>query len=387
MSTDMKSESERLKEARFRRRNEKKRRKRAEETEEERAARLEKRRQYEAARRVHPIDSSLSCSPPRARAADRRRNETRRMQRAAETEIERARRIEQRRLADAARRAARLAADKTQLVDVKARRVKGHVMRLPESSGATCKFRTDFTGNPSEFVSDVCKILRHMRDSRFCDPKNKCYVLLLDWVLAEVQRVNKSYQAEYQDPMKLFEDLMILVKSTANKVSLPASRYDMLTVNINEHLDPNSYFGHWFETALRDASFPSDDEKELRLRCRRFIVELCKHRGTMQADATAFRKHSVLAKDFSPFCRAGTEANTRANYGIGIAVPLCGSPVRSRNAVEELPARKMVQQCTNRTDSFWQEVSSYKDAHGENPFTELAMTVLSLPFSNAVNSA
>ncbi|KAH6934372.1 hypothetical protein HPB50_023741 [Hyalomma asiaticum] len=31
------------------------------------------------------------------------------------------------------------------------------------------------------------------------------------------------------------------------------------------------------------------------------------------------------------------------------------------------------------------EVSSYKDAHGENPFTELAtlaMTVLSLPFSN-----
>ncbi|XP_075728082.1 uncharacterized protein LOC119164514 isoform X3 [Rhipicephalus microplus] len=151
MSTDMKSESERLKEARLRRRNEKKRRKRAEETEEERAARLEKRRQYEAARRVHPIDSSLSCSPPRARAADRRRNETRRMQRAAETEIERARRIEQRRLTDAARRAARLAADKTQLVDVKARRVKGHVMRLPESSGATCKFRTDFTGNPSEF--------------------------------------------------------------------------------------------------------------------------------------------------------------------------------------------------------------------------------------------
>ncbi|KAH7932385.1 hypothetical protein HPB51_029313 [Rhipicephalus microplus] len=61
------------------------------------------------------------------------------------------------------------------------------------------------------FPTDVAR-----EECRTC--QNKCYVLLLDWVLAEVQRVNKSYQAEYQDPMKLFEDLMILVKSTANKL-------------------------------------------------------------------------------------------------------------------------------------------------------------------------
>ncbi|XP_049523580.1 uncharacterized protein LOC119454029 isoform X2 [Dermacentor silvarum] len=112
----MESESERLKEARLRRRNETKKRQRAEETEEERAARLEKRRKYEAARRVHSDeDGSSSSSASRARAADQRRNETKRRQRAAGTEEERARRIEQRRQSDAARRAARLATNTTQL--------------------------------------------------------------------------------------------------------------------------------------------------------------------------------------------------------------------------------------------------------------------------------
>lgn len=43
--------------------------------------------------------------------------------------------------------------------------------------------------------------------------------------------------------------------------------------------------------------------------------------------------------------------------------------------------------CTDTTNGFWAEVGSYRDAHGVNPFAELAtlaMTVLSLPFSNAV---
>lgn len=41
---------------------------------------------------------------------------------------------------------------------------------------------------------------------------------------------------------------------------------------------------------------------------------------------------------------------------------------------------------TDSTEDFWAEVSSYRDAQDENPFAELsslAMTVLSLPFSNA----
>ncbi|CAN8024602.1 unnamed protein product [Ixodes persulcatus] len=108
----------------------------------------------------------------------------------------------------------------------------------------------------------------------YSDPINKCYVLLLDWILAEAQWVNEAYQATNQDPTKPLEDLFALLKSMASKVSLPTSLYDMLSVNIDEHLDQNPYFGHRFETAVRDAGLSRDADKELRLRSRRFIVEL-----------------------------------------------------------------------------------------------------------------
>ncbi|KAH6941818.1 hypothetical protein HPB50_023624 [Hyalomma asiaticum] len=60
-------------------------------------------------------------------------------------EEERARRIEQRRQYDAARRAARPAIDLTQLDDVKARPVTDNVIRMAESSSVTSMFQTDFT--------------------------------------------------------------------------------------------------------------------------------------------------------------------------------------------------------------------------------------------------
>ncbi|KAH6921387.1 hypothetical protein HPB50_027625 [Hyalomma asiaticum] len=193
----------------------------------------------------------------------------------------------------------------------------------------------------------------------YSDPKNKCYVLLLDWVLAEVQRVNKSYQAENQDPMKLFEDLMMLVKSTAAKVSLPTSRYDVLTVNINEHLDPNPYFGHRFETALRDACLPRDDEKELRLRCRRFIVELFNQlRQRLPENIQCLQKTSLLSVEH--------------------ALKLIQEPIT------ELASQFLPVEAVSACETQWKNLRH--DAHGENPFTELAtlaMTVLSLPFSNA----
>ncbi|KAG0432325.1 hypothetical protein HPB47_020905 [Ixodes persulcatus] len=87
------------------------------------------------------------------------------------------------------------------------------------------------------------------------------------------RRVNKAYQADKQDPTKLFEDLLALVKSMAVKVSLPKSRYDVFSVNIEEHLDPAPYFGHRFETTVRDGGLFEQAERELRLLSRRFIVE------------------------------------------------------------------------------------------------------------------
>ncbi|KAH9381169.1 hypothetical protein HPB48_020826 [Haemaphysalis longicornis] len=130
----------------------------------------------------------------------------------------------------------------------------------------------------------------------YSDPKNKCYKLLLDWALVEVPRVNKFYQAEKQDAMKLLKDLMISVILTAAKVCLPTSRYDVFTVNIREHLDPNPCSGHRFKTALQNTCLLRDDEKELLLCCRCFIVKLFNlPRQRLQQNIQCLQKASLIA--------------------------------------------------------------------------------------------
>ncbi|KAH8026460.1 hypothetical protein HPB51_020570 [Rhipicephalus microplus] len=228
----------------------------------------------------------------------------------------------------------------------------------------------EFSGY-STFEEDPCRAPS--------DPENKCYLLLLDCVLAEVQRVNKCYQAEKQDPMKLFEDLMLLVKSTAAKVSLPTSRYDVLTVNINEYLDPNPYFGHRFETALRDACLPRDDENELRLRARRFIVELFNQlRQRLPENIQCLQKASLLSIEHALKATQEPITELAAQFLSVEAMSACETQWRNLRHVKWCR--------TDTTNGFWAEVGSYRDAHGDNPFAELdtlAMTVLSLPFSNA----
>ncbi|KAH7964029.1 hypothetical protein HPB51_027729 [Rhipicephalus microplus] len=179
--------------------------------------------------------------------------------------------------------------------------------------------------------------------------------------------------------MKLFEDLMLLVKSTAAKVSLPTSRYDLLTVNINEYLDPNPYFGHRFETALRDACLPRDDKNELRLRSRQFIVELFNQlRQRLPENIQCLQKASLLSLEHALKATQKPITELAAQFLSVEAVSACETQWRN--------LRHMKWCCTDTTDGFWAEVGSYRDAHGDNPFAELdtlAMTVLSLPFSNA----
>lgn len=172
---------------------------------------------------------------------------------------------------------------------------------------------------------------------------------------------------------------MLLVKSTAAKVSLPTSRYDVLTVNINEYLDPNPYFGHRFETALRDACLPRDDENELRLRARRFIVELFNQlRQRLPENIQCLQKASLLSVEHALKATQEPITELAAQFLSVEAVSACETQWRNLRHVKWC--------CTDTTDGFWAEVGSYRDAHGDNPFAELdtlAMTVLSLPFSNA----
>ncbi|EEC01100.1 hypothetical protein IscW_ISCW001050 [Ixodes scapularis] len=213
----------------------------------------------------------------------------------------------------------------------------------------------------------------------YSDPINKCYVLLLDWVLAEAQRVNEAHQTTNQDPTKLLEDLVALLKSMASTVSLPTSLYDMLSVNIDEHLDPNPYFGHRYETSVKDAGLSRDAGKELRLRSRRFIVDLfSQFRQRLPENIRHLEKASVFSVENALKMVQGSITQLAAQFLSDEAVSACEAQWRNLRHVKWCS--------TKSTEKLWADVGTYKGARWENPFPELsslAMTVLSLPFSNA----
>ena len=78
------------------------------------------------------------------------------------------------------------------------------------------------------------------------DEQNRAFLLFLKPVLAEVQAVNLSFEAEVQDPTKLMKDLVLLVDSLDSKILTPGKKISDCTV-IEEHLDPKPYLGFEFE--------------------------------------------------------------------------------------------------------------------------------------------
>ncbi|XP_045104381.1 uncharacterized protein LOC123499914 [Portunus trituberculatus] len=55
----------------------------------------------------------------------------------------------------------------------------------------------------------------------FCDKENYAFLVFLKHILGEVQRVNKKFEAEVQDPTKLLSDLLHLIDSMKSKVLIP----------------------------------------------------------------------------------------------------------------------------------------------------------------------
>ena len=65
------------------------------------------------------------------------------------------------------------------------------------------------------------------------DEKNLAVLLFLHSILVEVQRVNKLFETKAVDKMKLLDDLTHLLKSIANKLINPSSRFNYLNSKKN----------------------------------------------------------------------------------------------------------------------------------------------------------
>ncbi|KMQ87143.1 zinc finger protein [Lasius niger] len=217
----------------------------------------------------------------------------------------------------------------------------------------------------------------------YCDETNMLYLLFLKPILSEIQVVNKAFQSEKNDHVKLLNNLNIVVQGISRKLVLPSCKVDPLLSSIEDYLDPKPYLGHSFEKKVeqlrKDGKINVYDEQGIRERCKSFLLSLLKQlKQRLPENVVILKKISLLSVD--NVLRAVKEPIQPLLEYMG------GS--RDIDAIESQLSKINLIDWTNKTKtiSFWDEVNKYRDASGSNPFAELAtfaLSMLILPYSNA----
>lgn len=210
-----------------------------------------------------------------------------------------------------------------------------------------------------------------------CDKKNYVFLTFLKHVLGEVQFVNKKFEAETNDPTKLLNDLVQLIDSLSSKVLIPGRRITEAG-DIERFLDPNCYLGYEFEKNMKEGKFR--DEPEIRKRCIGFVVCLVKElQNRLPDNVKVLRLMSTMS---------ASECLQPIKPGILDLAKMFeqNDEVLTRIDFQWKKLHHTVWKKNHDTLQFWAEVADYRDATGDNPYSdicELALTVLSLPHSNA----
>ena len=107
----------------------------------------------------------------------------------------------------------------------------------------------------------------------YSDENNLAFLLFLQPILIEVQRVNKLYESKNIEKVKLLDDLILLIKSTA--IDLLTLKMYVVNENIDDYLCPNPSLGYRFEAKIDEMKqrniLTNNDESTLRKRFRDFL--------------------------------------------------------------------------------------------------------------------
>ncbi|XP_011874971.1 PREDICTED: uncharacterized protein LOC105565955 [Vollenhovia emeryi] len=217
----------------------------------------------------------------------------------------------------------------------------------------------------------------------YSDVRNELYLLFLQPILEEAQKVNKVFQTNGNDPVKLLKSLTLLIQGLAKRIVVSGLKENLLTVNVNNHLHPKPYLGYTFEEKMRQARSSKllnvDDEMAIRLRCISFVATLVSNLQLRLPDnIEVLQSVSLLAPES---CLRTVKPSV-----IPLAQLMQEPPEIITNIDFQWLKISFVEwKNTEMTVPFWVEVLQYKDAAGENPFVDLvnfAIKCLVLPWSN-----
>ena len=210
--------------------------------------------------------------------------------------------------------------------------------------------------------------------SMFSDERNKIYFQYLKSISNEVQRVNLIFQADKPDPTKLVDSLVFLIESLLKQIVIPTRRIDPFNSCIEENLDFKAYLGYETEKSFRDLKLPEVEEKVIRERCIKFVACLVKQiRQRVPENVKMLQKMSMFSV---------RNALNAVKDPVTDVLEFFNVPAEDIGKIEmQWKNITLVQwQNTCDTQGFWAEVSSYEDAVGENPFSNLAKIARSILF-------
>lgn len=211
-----------------------------------------------------------------------------------------------------------------------------------------------------------------------CDHSNYCYMVYLKAVLHEVQKVTKCFESEDNDPTKLLDALVLLIKFLASKIVNPTARVDIFKDNLDSYLDPDPYLGYEFNKASSECS--PELKVIIKKRCICFTLKLLLEvRNRLPDNISILQKMSTFAVDKC--------LNPLKDSIVDLAECMTTDASNIDKIINQWKNIHVINWINkNHTVKFWCEVRLYRDASGENPFKELAdlaFKFLVLPHSNA----
>lgn len=134
----------------------------------------------------------------------------------------------------------------------------------------------------------------------YCNETNMLYLLFLKPILSEIQVVNKAFQSEKNDHVKLLNDLTIVIQGISRKLVLPSCKVDPLLNSIEDYLNPKPYLGYSFEKKIeelrKNGKINVHDEQVIRERCKSFLLSLFKQlKQRLPENVMILKKISLLS--------------------------------------------------------------------------------------------
>lgn len=220
----------------------------------------------------------------------------------------------------------------------------------------------------------------------FSDKSNFLYISFLSWALKDVVQVNKLFQTDKADPLKLMEDLNALLLKILSVLIPPirlgkVSGSELINFKFEDYIMDTNLMNFGYSFNATAVFIEKNDLDVIRIRCKEFLIELCR-----QIQTRVPENMSVLENltSFTPelavsLVRQPDVTNIAATFST-----LCGDIDSTMSEWKCLPRVQWIN--VQNSEDFWVEVANNSNAAGEPRYrhiSSLAVGLLSLPFSNA----